>query len=91
MRYLSWLLGFALFLLALGFAVKNSNAVVVQYYLGYQWQAPLVLVILVFFCAGVAVGVGASLGFIFRQRREIFSLKREMRARSQAQDVKGEG
>lgn len=91
MRYLSWLLGFALFLLALGFAVKNSDAVVLHYYLGYQWQAPLVLVVLVFFCGGVVVGVGASLGFIFRQRREIFFLKREMRARVQAQDEKGEG
>ena len=84
MRYLSWLLGFVLFLLALGFAVKNSDIVVVHYYLGYQWQASLVLVILVFFFTGVAVGVAASLGFIFRQRREIFFLKREMRARVQA-------
>jgi len=84
MRYLSWLLGFVLFLLALGFAVKNSDTVVVHYYLGYQWQASLVLVILVFFFTGVAVGVAASLGFIFRQRREIFFLKREMRARAQA-------
>ena len=84
MRYLSWLLGFVLFLLALGFAVKNSDTVVVHYYLGYRWQASLVLVILVFFFTGVAVGVAASLGFIFRQRREILSLKREMRARVQA-------
>ena len=84
MRYLSWLFGFVLFLLALGFAVKNSDTVAVNYYLGYQWQAPMVLVILVFFFAGVAVGVAASLGFIFRQRREIFFLKREMRARAQA-------
>ncbi|MDP2879667.1 MAG: LapA family protein [Sulfuricella sp.] len=91
MRYLSWLLGFVLFLLALGFAVKNSDSVAVNYYLGYQWQAPMVLVILVFFFAGVAVGVAASLGFIFKQRREIFFLKREMRARAQAQDVKDEG
>lgn len=84
MRYLSWLFGFVLFLLALGFAVKNSDTVVVHYYLGYQWQASLVLVLLVFFIAGVAIGVAASLGFIFRQRREIFFLKREMRARAQA-------
>jgi uncharacterized integral membrane protein len=84
MRYLSWLLGFVLFLLALGFAVKNSDTVMVHYYLDYQWQAPLVLVLLVFFFAGVAVGVAASLRFIFRQRREIFFLKREMRARAQA-------
>ncbi len=84
MRYLSWLFGFVLFLLALGFAVKNSDAVMVNYYLGYQWQAPLVLVLLVSFIAGVAVGVAASLGYLFRQRREIFFLKREMRARAQA-------
>jgi uncharacterized integral membrane protein len=90
MRYLAWLFGFVLFLLALGFAVKNSDAVVIHYYLGYQWQAPLVLVILVFFAAGVAVGVGASLGYIFRQRRDILSLKREIRARSQT-DMKNEG
>ena len=85
MRYLSWLLGFVLFLLALGFAVKNSDIVVVHYYLGYQWQASLVLVLLIFFIVGVAIGVAASLGFIFRQRREIFFLKREMRARAQAE------
>ena len=85
MRYLSWLLGFVLFLLALGFAVKNSDTVVVHYYLGYQWQASLVLVLLIFFIVGVAIGVAASLGFIFRQRREIFFLKREMRARAQAE------
>lgn len=91
MRYLSWLLGFVLFLLALGFAVKNSDTVVVNYYLGYQWQASLVLVLMVFFFTGVAVGVAASLGFIFRRRRELLFLKREMRARMQAQDVKDEG
>ena len=90
MRYLSWLLGFCLFLLASGFAVKNSDSVVVNYYLGYQWQAPLALILLGFFCAGATTGVVASLGFIFRARREIFSLKREMRARAKAQDVKGE-
>ena len=56
MRYLSWLFGFVLFLLALGFAVKNSDTVVVHYYLGYQWQASLVLVMLVFFVAVLRSG-----------------------------------
>jgi uncharacterized integral membrane protein len=59
MRYLSWLFGFVLFLLTLGFAIKNSDNVVVNYYLGFQWQAPLVLVVLVAFGAGVMAGVGA--------------------------------
>lgn len=88
MRYLSWLLGVVLFLLALGFAIKNSETVTLSYYLGYQWQAPMVLVLLVFFCAGVAVGVVAVLGFAFRQRRDILLLKRELRAKTQALDDK---
>lgn len=88
MRYLSWLLGVVLFLLALGFAIKNSETVTLSYYLGYQWQAPMVLVLLVFFCAGVVVGVVAVLGFAFRQRRDILLLKRELRAKTQALDDK---
>lgn len=88
MRYLSWIFGVVLFLLALGFAIKNSDSVTLTYYLGYQWQAPLVLVVLVFFCAGLMVGVASVLGYVFRQRREILMLKRELRLKAQAQDDK---
>jgi uncharacterized integral membrane protein len=45
-----------------------------------EWRAPLVLVLLVFFGIGIATGVMASLGIIVRQRREILSLKREVRS-----------
>lgn len=82
MRYFSWLLGIVLFLLALGFAVKNSESVTLSYYLGYQWRAPLVLVILAFFCAGVAAGIAASTGFIFKQRRELLAARRILRSRT---------
>jgi uncharacterized integral membrane protein len=68
------------FLLLLGFAFKNSDSVVVRYFLGLEWQAPLVLVLLVFFGIGIATGVMASLGIIVRQRREILGLKREARS-----------
>ena len=33
----------ALFLLLLGFAVKNTDGRRVRYFLGLEWQAPLVL------------------------------------------------
>ncbi len=82
MRYILRLLWVLLFLLALGFAVKNSETVTVSYYLGYQWQAPMVLVMLVCFGAGVATGVAASLSFIFRQKRNILALKRELRVKA---------
>ncbi|MFN7085825.1 MAG: lipopolysaccharide assembly LapA domain-containing protein [Burkholderiales bacterium] len=79
MRYLWWLLKFALFVLVLSFAVKNTGTVTVRYYLGYEWQGPLVFVLLVFFCAGVVAGVIAGLPRLLRQRREIAALRRELR------------
>ena len=69
----------AVFLLLLGFAVKNSDSVAVRYFLGLEWQAPLVFVLLVFFATGIVLGVTASLGIIVRQRRQILGLKRELR------------
>jgi putative membrane protein len=84
MRYLLWLLRIVLFLLLLGFAVKNSDPVTVSYYFGAQWRAPLVFVLLLTLCAGVVLGILAGLGQVFRQRREIAELKRELRAQSRS-------
>ncbi|RPI47531.1 MAG: LapA family protein [Betaproteobacteria bacterium] len=80
MRYVLWLLRIVLFLLLLGFAVKNSDPVTVYYYFGAEWRAPMVFVLLICLCAGVVLGVLAALGQVFRQRREIADLKRELRA-----------
>ena len=71
--------GIAVFLVLLGFAVKHTEGVVVHYFLGLEWQAPLVFVLLVFFAAGVVLGLTASLAILVRQRREILGLKRELR------------
>ena len=74
----------AVFLLLLGFAVKNLDGVTVRYFLGLAWQAPLVLVLLVFFAAGISLGVAPSVAIMVRQRREILGLKRELRGTSRA-------
>ncbi len=87
MRYLGWLLKGALFILLLGFAARNSDVVTLRYYLGYEWQAPLVLVILVFFVAGAAVGVAACMGYLFRQRRELVAFRKNEQARKILADV----
>ncbi len=81
MRYLLWIIKFLLFLIVLTFAVKNTDPVTVRYYLGTEWQAPLILVLLIAFCAGAAVGLIAALGRVFRQRREIGGLRKELRSR----------
>ena len=84
MRYVLWLLRIVLFLLLLGFAVKNSDSVTVYYYFGAEWRAPLVFVLLICLCAGAALGILATLGQLFRQRREISDLKRALRLQSSA-------
>jgi putative membrane protein len=84
MRYLSLISGIALFLLALGFALKNSESVTLHYFLGYQWEAPLVVVLVTAFCLGTASGIAATLGHIFKQRREIQKLRREAKVSMQA-------
>ncbi len=80
MRILFLLLKTAVFLLLLGFAFKNTDSVVVRYFPGLEWQAPLAFVLLIFFGIGIAAGVMASLGIIVRQQREILHLKRELRS-----------
>ncbi len=82
MRILYLLFKFAVFLLLLGFAAKNTENVTVRYFLGFEWQAPLVFVLLVFFASGIALGAVGSLAIIGRQRREILDLKRERRNRA---------
>jgi uncharacterized integral membrane protein len=81
MRYLTWLLRLLVFLLLLGFALKNADPVNLHFYLGAQWQASLALVVLVFFAAGVAAGVVGCFSYIYRQRREILQLRKELRAK----------
>ena len=78
MKTVLWIIKLALFLIALTFAVKNTDSVTVRYYLGVEWQAPLIFVILVVFCLGAAAGVIASLGHVIRLRREISRLRKQV-------------
>ena len=84
MHYLMWTIKVFLFLLILSFALVNTDPVTVRYYLGYQWQAPLVLVLLAFFAIGIAGGFMAGIAVIVRQRRQILQLKREARHHARA-------
>jgi uncharacterized integral membrane protein len=81
MRALAWALRIILFLALFLFALKNTNGVSLRLYFDQVWQAPLILVLLVFFAAGAATGVLATLATVFRQRREIARLQRELRTR----------
>ena len=69
-HYLGLLVNLPVFLLVLGFALKNSHSVVFQSYLGYVWLAPLIVMLGLAFVAGALTGVLALMPTLFRMRRE---------------------
>jgi uncharacterized integral membrane protein len=81
MRVVGWVVKIVIFVLLVGFAVKNTDPITVRFYLGYEWHSPLVFVILVFFAAGAAFGALSSLPYAFRRRREMRELRRELETR----------
>lgn len=80
MRVVGWVAKAVLFVLLVGFALKNSEMITLRYFLGQAWTAPLSLVLLLFFGAGAVLGVLALLGLVNRQRREISRLRKAMGA-----------
>jgi lipopolysaccharide assembly protein A len=67
------------------FALKNSDPITLKGFFGYVWNAPLVLVLLVFFASGVVLGLLASVGTVFRLKREVSKLKTEIKKRTVAE------
>jgi putative membrane protein len=57
MKYLLWLLKAAIFFTLFAFALNNQQDATVHFFFGTQWRAPLVLVVLTAFSAGLIVGV----------------------------------
>jgi uncharacterized integral membrane protein len=78
-RLLTSFLWVAVFVVALLFAIKNTDPVTLQFYFDQSWQAPLVFVVLASFAVGAACGVIACLPPIVRQRRSIAGLQKELR------------
>lgn len=63
MKYLAWLLKAAIFFTLFAFALNNQQDATVHFFFGTQWRAPLVLVVLAAFAAGLAIG---ALGMVPR-------------------------
>jgi uncharacterized integral membrane protein len=68
MKYLLWLLKAVIFFTLFAFALNNQRDVVVHLFFGTQWQAPLVLVVLLAFSAGVIVGIIGMVPRWWKQR-----------------------
>ena len=70
-HYLGLLAKLLVFLLVLGFALKNSHGVTFYSYLDYVWQAPLIVMLGLAFVLGALTGVLALLPNQIRMRREL--------------------
>jgi uncharacterized integral membrane protein len=87
MQYLIWSLRAVLFLMLLGFAVKNDQPVVLRYFFGYEWSTSLVVVLLCFFTLGVAVGLLSMFASLLRQQRELAAVKRELKLKNKLAEI----
>ena len=73
---LKWTLKAAIFFTLFAFALNNQHDATVRFFFGQQWTAPLVLVVLVAFAAGLLIGI---LGMVPRwwQHRRAAALARQ--------------
>jgi uncharacterized integral membrane protein len=78
MRLLIWIVRFVVFLLLLAFLSRNSGTVGVQVFFDSLWTLPLSLLMLIFFVAGVLLGVTATTATMLRQRRELSRLRSQI-------------
>jgi uncharacterized integral membrane protein len=76
MQLFVWILRFAIVIVLVWFAIKNTDLVTIHGLPSQSWQAPLVFVLLVVFVAGVVIGLLAWIPTVVRQRREIARLRK---------------
>jgi putative membrane protein len=69
-KYLLWLLKAAIFFTLFAFALNNQQVVALNFFFGTYWQAPMVLVVLAAFCAGLALGVLVMVPRWWRRRQQ---------------------
>ena len=69
MRAVVWLFRAFVFFTLFAFALNNQQGTTVHWFFGAEWRAPLVIVVLVAFAAGCAIGVLAMVPAWWRHRR----------------------
>ena len=69
MRALAWLFRAFIFFALFAFALNNQQEVTVRWFFGFEWRAPMVIIVLAAFAAGCAIGVLAMVPSWWRQRR----------------------
>ena len=81
MRAIAWLIRIVVFVLFLAFAIENTEPVVINLFLGYYLEAPLVAFLLGTLLIGVLLGMFLLVPNLLRKRRELARLRREAQQR----------
>lgn len=91
MRYLVWALRLLVFVVVLLFALKNTDRVTVYLFADRLIsEVPLIVVMLGCFVAGTVFGLLLTVPAVFRRRREMAALRRELDRVKAAAVVPGE-
>ncbi len=69
MRFFVWLFRAFIFFTLFAFALNNRQSATVRWFFGVEWHAPMVIVVLIAFAAGCAIGVLAMVPSWWRQRQ----------------------
>ncbi len=69
MRIFAWLIRAFIFFALFAFALNNQQEAAVRWFFGYEWRAPMVIVVLTAFAGGCAFGVLAMVPSWWRHRR----------------------
>jgi putative membrane protein len=84
MHIVRWIVGAALFLALLFLSLQNSEKVTLKFYNLWDWEAPLVFVVLIAFAIGVAAGLLAGALRASKLRRQLNHLARAERSRAES-------
>lgn len=82
MRAIAWVIRIVVFVLFLAFAIQNTEPVVINLFLGYYLEAPLVLFLLGALLIGVLLGLLLLVPNLLRKRRELARLRKETLSRA---------
>ena len=63
----------------MGFALSNTDTATLRFFgiPEFEWRAPMVLFLFLFFAAGALIGVIATMPAVIRQRRTIARMRRD--------------
>lgn len=88
MKIIARLLAAILFIVFFGFALKNTQEVVLRFFWDYELRSPLVLLLLAFFAAGGVLGILAMTPMAFRQSRKLNKKRQQIATMLEEQEAK---